>query len=139
MKRLLQLVALFSAALLATQPALAGVLCASAGASQPMDMQGCYGTSSATTDASDQARLQHAQDMAAAIPGAYCSQGCCTVSPQSAPVPIANEKATVENVQQWIALAAPVLVPSAEMRGKKCPHHEMAATPRQELLQVFRI
>ena len=134
MKRCLQLVAFCLVALLAVPPALADELCRVAQGWQKMSEMACCADSAGGSRG-------NASDAGAIAPIAQtqsCTEGCCSVSPQSTPQPGAPEKATTVLVPlapcgNTIAAFVPVV-----LLGGNC---RIDATPpdRQVLLQVFRI
>jgi hypothetical protein len=134
MKRSIQLVALVIVALLAIQPALADVLCLTQAGPQPMEAHGCCASS---------ADISLHQHRASSTPSAQmqsdCNAGCCSVSPQNAPPPNAQEKAQTEPTPIVHSVLAAVSIPSSANQQRQIDRPNSSPTARHILLQVFRI
>jgi hypothetical protein len=132
MKKSLQLVALVIVALLAMQPALANV-CAQ-GDPQPMESHDCCAGSGAAS--------AH-QDLTGGIPPSQmlsdCNAGCCTVSPQNAPVPDPSEKAKADPVPVTQDNQTTMALPIPQARPLALDVRHNSDTARYILLKVFRI
>jgi hypothetical protein len=134
MKRSVQLVALLIVALLAIQPALADVLCLTQNGPRPMEAHGCCAGSA------DISLHQHrASSLHAAQIQSDCNEGCCSVSPQNAPAPNAQEKAQTESTPIVHSAMAAVSIPSPATLQRQIDRPNTSPTARYILLEVFRI
>ncbi len=127
MKRCFQFVALSIVTLLAIPPALAAGLCLAPQASQQME---CCANSGGTP----QAQVPTAPALAQA-----CTESCCSVSPQSTPLPTVPEKATTLRAPLVQGNPLTALVPQPALAVWHDSQPSALAIDRQVRLHVFRI
>jgi len=135
MKRCLQLVALCLVTLLGVPPAVADELCRLSQGWQQMNDGACC--------TSDGSSAKDFQNSALATPQAMaqsCNEGCCSVSPQSTPLPGVLEKDTIDHAppapcgNPVAAFVTGLAQPLDRNRGS-----DASPPDRQVLLQIFRI
>ena len=137
MKRCLQLVALCLVTLLAVPPAMADELCRLSHGWQQMNDGVCC------AESGDGSTVQPPQNTASTTPMAMaksCNEGCCSVSPQDTPLPVAPEKNTTDQAPPTLCgntIAVVVPVPAAPLGRNNVS--DASPQDRQVLLQIFRI